>query len=101
MTTEPVKARRVGADRLSGLVARWRNLAESRDQDGGQNPAGWAEHLKRVAGAYEKREKEKYSEKLREKTNEKLDAALLEDKSLADSNNSHAFLGPTLRPSAP
>ncbi len=82
-----------GAERLKGLVARWRNLAESRDQDGQRNSNGWAEHLKRVADAHDRREKETSSETL--------DAPPPVDKSDADQDNSHAFLRPALRPLAP
>jgi hypothetical protein len=71
----------VSAERLTGFVARWRNLAESRGQDGRQHPTGRAEHLKRVAGGREKREKENNSEKL---------DGVAGDRPLADSDNSQA-----------
>ncbi len=93
MATGPVNAQDPGAERLKGLVARWRNLAESRDQDGQRNSSGWAGHLKKVADAHDRREKENSSETL--------DVPLPVDKSVADRDNSHAFLRPTLRPLAP
>jgi len=93
MITETVKVQSAGAERLRGLVARWRNLAEFHERDGRRNRTGWAEHLRRVADEHKKQEKENSSEKL--------GAALREDKSLADQDNSHAFLRPTLRPLAP
>jgi len=97
MATETVKAQSAGADRLSGLVARWRKLAEFSEPHGRGRRAGWAEHLRHVAEEHEKREKQC------DPSNDSLKpaAASPEEKLLVDQDNSHAFLRPTLRPLAP
>ena len=97
MTTETVKAQSAGADRLSGLVARWRKLAESFEPQGQGHRTGWAEHLRRMAEEHEMQEKQCNP------SNDSLKPAVAsqEEKLLVDQDNSHAFLRPVLRPLAP
>jgi hypothetical protein len=90
MAVETIKAWRVGAEQLKGLVARWRNQAESRDQDGRQNRTGRVEHLRKVADAFEKREKEIKADKPV--------TVLPVEAPPADEDKYAAMLGPSPRP---
>jgi hypothetical protein len=96
MTTETVEVQSVGAERLRGLVARWRSLAEFPEPHRQGHRSGWAEHLRRVADEHERSEMERNS------SNESLEpaAAPVEEKPPVDQDNSHAFLRPILRPLA-